>query len=317
MTSQLGLSTNRFENISPMQRILVFVGVVLTLVVVFMLIAETTVRTRQWYKYGTFWGFDLTQIDATTGLRVPIPNKSSGPVRINSLGFRGPEIESPKPQSTLRIAFLGGSTTFSQEVSGNEYVWPHLVWKNLTERFTTNTFDYVNAAVTAYSVNDSKLNFTHRVARYKPDIIVIYHAVNDIGINGMALALGEGLGENFKRKNDSLWSSLIRISLLADLVNKNFTIMLRREQANNVLTIIRFYQEFMVNAFRQDLHALVETARDTAKLVVLPTFSNRLRREQNDEMQLVAAATHLFHVPFFTISDLLDACNHVETRTGE
>ena len=41
------------------------------------------------------------------GMEFAIPGASSGGVSINGLGFRGPELEMPKPADTIRIAFAG------------------------------------------------------------------------------------------------------------------------------------------------------------------------------------------------------------------
>src|SRR5215471_5362125 len=89
-------------------------------------LAEIAVRVRHRLKFGTFWGIEDTYtIDPKSGLRIPIPGGHFGGIHINSLGFRGPEISIPKPRSTLRVAFLGSSTTFCGEVSSNENAWPH------------------------------------------------------------------------------------------------------------------------------------------------------------------------------------------------
>src|SRR4051794_17475153 len=49
--------------------------------------------------------------DPQTGLRLPVPQSTQGKIRVNSLGFRSPEIPVPKPPGTVRLAFLGSSTT--------------------------------------------------------------------------------------------------------------------------------------------------------------------------------------------------------------
>src|SRR5688572_4445439 len=44
--------------------------------------------------------------DRESGLRLPVPNSSQGKIRINSQGFRSPEVPVPKPPGTVRLAFL-------------------------------------------------------------------------------------------------------------------------------------------------------------------------------------------------------------------
>ena len=161
------------------------IGVVLT---------EVGIRMRQWIKYGTteiFAGGHF-EIDPHSGLRIPVPGATTGSITINSLGFRSPEIEIPKPSSTVRLAFLGASTTFSSEVSGNEKTWPHLVWQQLQVLYPNVSIDYVNAAVPGYTTSSSLRKLEHRVRPLQPDVIVIYHATNDLASNSRKLAYAQG-----------------------------------------------------------------------------------------------------------------------------
>lgn len=300
------VGTNRIAALSPGKRVLLLGTVMLVLLLMLVAIAEVGVRTRMYVKYGTFWGFEIKALDPATGLMVPKPNFNSGPVRINSLGFRSPELVEPRSASLLRLAFLGGSTTFCQEVSSNELVWPDIVTRGLQATYANQEFDYINASATALTVGDSLINLTERVASHEPDIVVIYHAVNDIATNGAHLARQQGRPESIKQT--SKWfRKLHDSSLLVELVYKNLLILKKQQQAADATQKIPFEESFMTERFRGDLQALVTEALKTAKLVVIPTFSNQLRREQSETRQMEAANTHLFHIPFFEIDDLLQA----------
>src|SRR5574341_678322 len=76
-----------------------------------LLLVEGLVRLRQWRRYGTtVTSYYRFATDPATGLRIPEPGHRVGPIAIDSLGFRGPEIERPKPAGRIRVAFLGAST---------------------------------------------------------------------------------------------------------------------------------------------------------------------------------------------------------------
>ena len=56
-----------------------------------------------------------------------------------------------KPPGTYRIAFLGGSTTYCAEVSGDDKTWPYLVVEALKAGYPDRRFDYVNVGVPGYT----------------------------------------------------------------------------------------------------------------------------------------------------------------------
>src|SRR5690606_36621055 len=99
-------------------------------------------------------------------------------------------------------------------------VWPHLVAESLRERFEKKAIDYVNGGVPGYTVASSIRNLEHRVARLRPDIIVIYHGTNDLSGELRDLAAATGLIQRVSPPESS-WLS--RYSLLWNLVTKNLT----------------------------------------------------------------------------------------------
>jgi len=295
---------NKIASLSRGRRLALFGTLSLILLLVIFAIAETTVRTRMYFKYGTFWGFEVKEYDSTTGLTTPKPNYVSGPVVINSLGFRSPELAEPRPENLIRLAFLGGSTTFSQEVSGNDMVWANVLTQELQKKYPTQPFDHINASATAFTVPESLTNLKMRVAKHDPDIIFIYHAVNDIAVNIHNLAREEGHHVPDRLKNDRL-RKILDVSLLADLIHKNLSILLSKRKGPEPSTKVPFNKERMTEQFRQDLQLLVTEAQNTADMVVIPTFSNHLRDHQSPEQQLKAAETHMYHIPLLDIDNLL------------
>ena len=217
-------SHTRFDRLPAWQRAATLTLTVLAICIVLLLLAEIGVRIRNKLLHGDFWGIEDTYtLDSASGLRIPIPGGRFGPISINSFGFRGPEISEDKPANRLRIAFLGGSTTYCAEVSSNEMTWPHLVWKALHERWPGLDLDYINAGVPGYSTRALLPALEKRVARFSPDIIVIYEATNDLSANSYEMARDQGVIADRPQVDDFDW--LTRNSLLALLVRKNLEIM--------------------------------------------------------------------------------------------
>jgi len=283
--------------------------------------AEGIVRLRHWIKFGTLWGIEQTYTkDPGSGLRIPIPGGVFGPIQINSRGFRSPEIEVPKPPGTVRIAFLGASTTFCAEVSSNAMTWPHLVWKSLRQRWPDARIDYVNAGVSGYSVKSSVKNLAYRVRPLDPDVIVIYHATNDLSGNSFAQAAAQGIVQR-QTEQDLTWPA--KYSLLWYLVEKNLRVIYSKQKATESNGKIRLDIGVLKKPFERDLLELVKESQKIADFVVIITFSTRLRPDQSPDEQRAAAVTSLYYMPYMSIDDLLrgfaaynDVIRDVATRTG-
>jgi hypothetical protein len=71
--------------------------VVLVAVILAALTAETVIRVRLYFQTGTFGFVNALVEDEASGLKIPRPGRVTKKMRIDSRGFRSPEIEVPKP----------------------------------------------------------------------------------------------------------------------------------------------------------------------------------------------------------------------------
>jgi lysophospholipase L1-like esterase len=283
-------------------RYLLHVAIAAVAVLVAFAALEVTVRVRQHVKYGTARNTVFEMVfDPATGLRIPAPGSSTARIRINSLGFRGPELEVPKPPGRIRLAFLGDSTSFCAEVSSDEATWPHLVWRAVQDANPEVQLDYVNAAVPGYSTEESLRNLKERVTRLQPDVIVIYHGSNDLSFDTRRLATAQGLFNG--RAEDSSW--LARRSLAWYLVEKNLQLRSRQNAARAETGRLQFEPRALSTPFELRLRNLVAAAQDVAPVVVLGTFSHHARRDQTPEERLEACNTSLYYMPYMSVAGLL------------
>ena len=181
---------------------------------------------------------------------IPEAGSNLAGIVINSKGFRSPEIDEPKPPGTLRIAYLGGSTTYCGEVSAQEITWPHLVTEQVRTRYPDRLVDYVNAGVAGYSTTQSIKNLESRVASLDRDVIVIYHATNDL--SGDARQMAESLG---------IWQGrVVNPSRLAELstpwfrLEKNWTVMKRQREAQSGRRRLEFDPRQLSVGFAEKAH---------------------------------------------------------------
>lgn len=105
------------------------------------------------------------------------PNKTI--IGVNKYGFRSPEISQDKKTDTIRIAFLGGSTTLAW-MNKYENTYPALLFTLLKDRFPHKNIEFINAGCDWYTTQHSIINYLFTIKDFKPDVIIVMHAVNDL-----------------------------------------------------------------------------------------------------------------------------------------
>jgi lysophospholipase L1-like esterase len=268
-----------------------------------LLLLEGAMRARQYLRWGSAGAIHEFALDPASGLEIPVPGRTTATLRIDSRGFRNPELEVPKPAGRVRLAFLGASTTFCAEASSNEATWPHRVWMRLQEEFPARSLDYVNAGVSGYTLENIRQNLHYRVAPLSPDVIFIYEATNEITKDTRALAQAQGVYTG--HADDTSW--LAEHSLAWYLVEKNLLLKRRQEAARGSTGRVSFQADELARGFHDRLTTLVRECQALAPVVALGTFAHKVRREQSPEQQLEASNTSLYYMPYMTPASLLDA----------
>jgi hypothetical protein len=138
----------------------------------------------------------------------------------NAFGFRGPEIPLDKPAKTIRIAFLGASTTVGSY--GAPYSYPEYVvhWLNLwAERTKAGVrFDGINAGRTGMTSTHIAAVARQEVLPFEPDLLVYYEGSNQFIFTDENLA-GDEFPPLGRRK--SPWQSVVdRASPYSALVTR-------------------------------------------------------------------------------------------------
>ena len=102
---------------------------------------------------------------------------------INKQGFIStPEVTLKKPADTIRIVFLGGSSTagVSKDCLEDAETWPWIATKRLKQSLKNKKIEFINAALGGYSSFESYGRLWSRVRFYSPDIIVVCHGWNEM-----------------------------------------------------------------------------------------------------------------------------------------
>ena len=102
-----------------------------------------------------------------------------GRSRHDALGLRGPEVAIPKPAGTYRIVCIGGSTTYTM-VQDDADAYPAQLERILRERYGDAQVEVINAGVGGWSSWECLIDLELRVIDLQPDLLVVYHGINDV-----------------------------------------------------------------------------------------------------------------------------------------
>lgn len=102
----------------------------------------------------------------------------------NSLGMRGPEVNVDKPDDTIRVVCMGGSTTISVGATTDSHTYPARMGAILQEHYRDAPFniEVLNAGVGASNSMESLIYFETRILDFDPDVVVYHHGMNDVWI---------------------------------------------------------------------------------------------------------------------------------------
>jgi hypothetical protein len=144
-----------------------------------------------WYYYLNEW---IREDGIRSKIDAPDPQKklpfvfvpgSSGrmfdtTIRINNLGFRGPDIQRDKGDA-FRIFALGESQTFGPTLRDGERPWPELL-QDLFDRHADcgRKVEVVNAGTEAYTLEDNLERMRRDILPLKPDLILGAHGMNGL-----------------------------------------------------------------------------------------------------------------------------------------
>jgi hypothetical protein len=138
------------------------------------------------------WAYEPSASVQYVGPR-PWPVEFSNPVRINSLGLRGPEL-SPRGDGELRVLVTGDSLVAGFEVSYPE-IFTALLEEELSRRLG-RAVAVLNAGVRGYGTDQSYLYYRERLSQLEPDLVVFLASANDplnnITVHRMRRPFGKG-----------------------------------------------------------------------------------------------------------------------------
>jgi lysophospholipase L1-like esterase len=143
------------------------------LVACFLGTVELACRIEQWFLYDApvlgMYTYDTALFTMDEyGIRGK-PNGAYEKWRLNSFGFRGPEIRRDKSSHRMRVVCVGASETFGL------YESPGAEWPRQLESLLGNAeveSEVVNAAIAGMSLFQRTLHIQYRLIPFEPDVVL-------------------------------------------------------------------------------------------------------------------------------------------------
>lgn len=144
----------------------------------FVLLAAEVIMRLSWRMSG--WvERPIYQRSANPYLRYElVPGASSGNIRVNSDGFRGPDYPIVKPEGVFRIIMLGDSETLSIMLSERESLAAQLE-DQLNQGLANPRYEALNFGVEGYNTFQELEQLRVKGLKYKPDLIILNYVLND------------------------------------------------------------------------------------------------------------------------------------------
>ncbi|MEP6913303.1 MAG: SGNH/GDSL hydrolase family protein [bacterium] len=187
----------------------------------------------------------------------------------NSWGFRGPEFQIPKKESTIRIVCLGASTTEGLGLHDDQ-TYPYFLQKELNEKFPGQAIEVINAGHHAFEIDDLVELLRQRVLPLQPDIVLFYEATNNINFNEFIKDVPKAcpgdcwIDSGWKR---FLYSRSAYFDLMADRFN-----WINRQPAPMPHTLDIALPKRSVTHYREGLRQIVQEALSHKTKIVLTSF---------------------------------------------
>jgi len=215
----------------------------------------------------------------------PRPGFTHQQVSINSLGFRGEDIDLVAPEKTFRLAVLGDSTSFGL-LSDSPYA--EQLQNRLNNLECDANFQVINGAVEGYSSEEALARLQYDIMPLQPKLLVVYIGWNDL------YRVDPLIPEAVTRKGSTL-DQLAEHSMLVKHTFK-FTyeyVMPRLRQTSEEDFVT--YRNFQPIRYIDNLTAIIEEAEQNDMTVVLTTLPSILSDDMLDKTYL-----EVVHYPNFT-----------------
>jgi len=282
------------------------------------------------YKWHPFTGITFRPNISFKGSH---PNqKTKSMILVDRYGFlsQGKNFKPEKSANEIRIATIGGSTTANVHLSYEEN-WPGYLGMLVQDALPDNTITVINAGVPGYDTAQSIGNLALRVMPLKPDIVIIYHAYNDL----KAIRADIKFNPDYSHIHNTPFGFRQEPNFIIQLLNHSMFYVRTRNQYREYVAKKNFFANYnnmklgknrlenipkeALVTFKQHLRSLISIAKAEGSKVILSSFAT-LHNPHTDftstdqikrlsELEKVELDMIMHFMPGLQLSSIFDGIN--------
>lgn len=289
-----------------LRRKILFLGLVVVLALIGL---EGAVRVMNRVRLGRWVASDPEQAAANSRLyighawlgQIPQPGVSvtskGRHININSFGYRGPDFTMAKPSGVIRIACLGGSTTFDVKVTDDEHAWPAKMGTFLRAQLGVPPAEVINAGTNGYAMPQTIIDLSLRTLDVQPDWVICFPGVNDLAYsNRVQNQYGHSHEAIAWPADVPLWKRVLPYSELYNEIDGRIRYARQKRYGNWEGRPVQRHDDIepaALQAFARNLTTLAGICQAHRISLALVTVRTAYSREQPMELQLELAESDL------------------------
>lgn len=188
-----------------------------------------------------------------------------------------PNMPDSVSDNNLNIFCLGGSTTEFKDKNGRD--WPSLTEKVIKERYKIDSIKFYNLGKQWYTTQHSLINYIQNLRKFKPDVLLVMHNINDLLINADFSRFSNGAFREDYGHFLGPEALMIKYGSLAEFIYNNFKLLWYRPKPFDVDT--DYFPG--LNSFKRNLTTIIELAKLDGTKVILMTQPNIYKSEMSDK----------------------------------
>ena len=227
-------------------------------------------------------------------------------IQINSLGYRGDPISLEKNSGTIRIACVGGSTTFDPQVTRDDLAWPAQLSTLLRGRHGVSNVEVVNASLQENSLSRSLIDLALRTVDLQPDWVVCYAGINDLACLDLPEnQIGQWQHAEVRIEEQPVWKRFFSCSALYRRMTEHVRHARQLKYGNREGRYIERHDQpdpRGIAAFERNLRTLVGICRVHGIRLALVTVRTAYAPMQPLDVQAALAQSDLMNHPTLSLA---------------